>query len=144
MRSKLTIFLTATVLATLALATSVRAQMVLDSVELAAGGRTIAGPGAQTLAVDDSVFVLGHAFPDVCVTVANIGARGKVGIRSVEEDASQFVRFTVEPGETGTSCYLTSQVSAISFVCRDFDPRGDRIQPVDPVPCKFLWRADKS
>jgi len=144
MRSTLTILLTATALATLTLATSVNAQMVLDSVELAAGGRTIAGPGAQVLAVDDSVFVLGHAFPDVCVTVANIGARGKVGIQSVEGDGMAHVRFTVEPGETGTSCYLTSQVSAISFVCRDFDPRGDRIQAVEPIPCKFLWRADKS
>lgn len=93
---------------------------------LAAGGKTVGGPGTFLAGVDGVVRihdVLTGGGPPVCVTLRNLSS-GQIRI-----SANQAASTDVEAGESRTACYGTATM--IDLRCRQ------------GTACQAVWRVDR-
>jgi hypothetical protein len=102
------------------------------SATLAAGGRTLAGPGKTSMAatLTDTVYTHASTNTDACTTVINSSKGSNVTITMVGPAAST-VTLDVAPSDTATLCH--DGVVRVDLTCVDTDSA-----------CVAQWRVDRN
>jgi len=100
-----------------------------SSASLAPGGRTLAGPGKNTLAIGTTMSVYTHsvADSDVCTTVINSSKASPVRITMVDESAVETL-LEVAAGTLASLC--GDDVARIDLTC------------LGTASCATQWRVD--
>ncbi len=118
-----------TVLVAIGILASAGPSLAGPSVSLAPGGRTLAGPGRNTIAIGATETVYTHAVADsdVCMTVVNGSRSSTVGITMVDESAVETVR---DVAPQGLAALCADNVARIDLSC------------VGTATCATQWRVD--